>query len=62
MSHPANEALADQCETKAINDLERLGITEDVIFSTKWSKVTYNDLIDIVAAQLYQYYMEREML
>ena len=62
MSHPANDALANQCEIDAIDELGKIGVTEDVISSVKYKVVSYDDLIDIVAARLYESYMERGRL
>ena len=58
MSHPGNEALAEQCTDKAIDELKRVGITEQMITEP----VTYDDLVVLVAMRLYEYYMERDII
>ena len=56
MSHPANEALADQCADKAIDELKRLGITEETVPK----RVSYEELVETVCLYYYEYYMEQD--
>ncbi|SVD87173.1 uncharacterized protein METZ01_LOCUS440027, partial [marine metagenome] len=56
MSHPANEALADQCADKAIDELKKLGITEETVSK----RVSYEELVETVCLYYYEYYMERD--
>lgn len=57
MSQPENEELAEQCSDKAIDELKRLGITEETIHKP----VSYDNLIDLVTMYYYEYYMERDI-